>query len=314
MLEGKHRTANDFSWSNAFISMCCFWTILLLYIWFEDIATSTKIKNERMRMLVNTCVIVIFVIWNKKHCDGCIDYTSSILRTSFIFMCVLVDWLNTTCRSVCFNRYIFFNLGIETSFSWMYGCTISNIFLFTRYFSVQCSSPHKNLHVRRFDRISCKNCCEVMFCILCQSKNVNVFWFFNITKQSDQVFDAVCADEYSLTVSNLDSSFELCNLTFVWLRFFCFFYIAISYSAPCFSFRFIFFDFNSEELSSDTSEDVGCSLRRKCDFVRYASRLLQDRSWLYADGISSQFCDECDDLILHCSFILSRHYNIQKTK
>lgn len=116
-----------------------------------------------------------------------------------------------------------------------------------------------------------------------------------------------------MTVSNFQSRFELCNLTFVWLRFFQFVSVAVRYSAPFLPLCFVFLHLDSEELSINTSEDVGCSLWCKCNLVRDTPRLLQYWSWLYTDSVSSQFCDEVDDLVLHGSFVFSRHYDIDKT-
>lgn len=81
-------------------------------------------------------------------------------------MCVLVDWLNITCRSISFIMYIFLIFGIITRRCWIYGCTISKIVRFTRYFSVQCKLQIDVFQSRRFDRIRSKNCCAVTVCII----------------------------------------------------------------------------------------------------------------------------------------------------
>ena len=123
--------------------------------------------------------------------------------------------------------------------------------------------------------------------------------------------DAIRTKEYSLTVWNPHSRLELLDLTLCGLWFSRCACVAVRNSTSFFSFFFIFLHLDSEESSSDTSEDVGCSLRRKCDLVRDAARLLQYWSWLYTDSIPSQFCDEVDDFVLHGSFVFSRHYSIQ---
>lgn len=88
------------------------------------------------------------------------------MRTSFIVICVLEDWLKMHCRSTSWSKYIFLIFGIVTRRCWMYDCTVSNIFLFTRNFSFHVSSPHGVLPCRRPVRISKKNSCAVIVFII----------------------------------------------------------------------------------------------------------------------------------------------------
>lgn len=135
----------------------------------SDLKTLQQARRSRMQEYEYLWIHVTLSFLKdetKSNWIGCVVYTSSMLRTSFIVMCVLEDWLKMHCRSISFIWYIFLIFGIVTRRCWMYGCTISNIFLFTRYFSVHDNSPCGVLPCRRPARISCKNCCAVIVCII----------------------------------------------------------------------------------------------------------------------------------------------------
>jgi hypothetical protein len=125
--------------------------------------------------------------------------------------------------------------------------------------------------------------------------------------------DAIRADKDSSSMCNCGSCLELFNLFFVRLWFVsCNSQEAISDSAPFLSFIFITLHFDSEHRSVHASKNVGCSLRRKCDFVGDTSRLLQDRSRLHTDCVSSQLLNELHDLILNGSFFFHYHFATYK--